>query len=40
MNARVRFYVMQIRMHRMTIDMVPEEYREAVREALGDGAGA
>lgn len=37
MSARVRFYVMQIKMRKMTIDQVPEEYREAVREALGDG---
>lgn len=40
MSAIVRFYVMQIRMHRLTIDQVPYEYRDAVREALGDGAGA
>ena len=39
MSAVVRFYVMQIRMHRLTIDQVPYEYREAVREALDDGAG-
>ena len=37
MSARIRFYVMQIKMRKMTIDQVPEEYREAVREALGDG---
>lgn len=36
-SAKVRFYVMQIRMKKMTLDQVPDEYREAVREALGDG---
>lgn len=31
----VKLYVLRIRMGRMTIDEVPELWRDAVREALG-----
>jgi len=30
----VKFYVLQIKMGKMTLDEVPERYREAVRKAL------
>lgn len=30
----VKFYVMQIKLHKITIDDVPEKYREDVRKAL------
>lgn len=33
----IKFYVMQIRMKRITIDDVPEEYKEQVQEALDNG---
>lgn len=32
----VKFYVLRIKMKKMTIEEVPERYREAVREALED----
>lgn len=32
----VNFYVKRIRAGKMTIDEVPEKWREAVREALDD----
>lgn len=32
----VNFYVKRIRAGKMTIDQVPEYWREAVREALGE----
>lgn len=32
----VNFYVKRIRAGKMTIDEVPEKWREAVREALND----
>lgn len=31
----VTFYVCQIKLNRMTIDDVPEKWREAVRKQLG-----
>lgn len=34
MSAKVKFYVLQIKMGKITLDVVPEKYREAVREAL------
>ena len=34
MNAIVKFYVLQIKMKKMTIDDVPEKWREQVREEL------
>ena len=34
MNAVVKFYVLQIRMKKMTIDDVPEKWKEKVREEL------
>lgn len=34
MSAKVKFYVLQIKMGKITLDDVPEKYREAVREAL------
>lgn len=36
MSAKVKFYVLQIKMGKITIDDVPEKYRDEVREALGD----
>lgn len=33
----VKIYVRWIRAGRMTLDEVPERWREAVRAALGDG---
>ena len=32
----VNFYVRRIREGKMTLDQVPERWREAVREALGE----
>lgn len=32
----VKFYVLRIKMKKMTIEEVPERYREAVRQALED----
>ncbi len=32
----VKFYVLRIKMKKMTIDEVPEKYREAVRKELED----
>lgn len=32
----VSFYVRRIKAGKMTLDQVPERWREAVREALGD----
>ena len=34
---RVKFYVMQVFSHRMTIKQVPSDYRERVQEALDNG---
>ena len=34
MNAIVKFYVLQIKMKKMTIDDVPLKWREQVREEL------
>jgi len=34
MSAIVKFYVLQIKMKKMTIDDVPEKWREQVREEL------
>ena len=34
MNAIVKFYVLQIKMKKITIDDVPEKWREQVREEL------
>lgn len=31
----VKFFTLQIRMGKITIDNVPEKYREAVRKELG-----
>lgn len=31
----VKFFVIQIKLGKITIDNVPEKYREAVREMLG-----
>ena len=31
----VKFFTLQIRMRKITIDDVPEKYREAVRKELG-----
>lgn len=31
----VKFFVLQVRMGKITIDEVPEKYREAVKAALG-----
>ena len=33
----VKYYVMQIRMGKMTIEQVPARYREAVQKALDEG---
>ena len=33
----VKFYVMQIRMGKMTIEQVPARYCEAVQKALDEG---
>ena len=30
----IQFYVLQVKMGKMTIDQVPEKYREAVRKEL------
>ena len=35
----VNFYVRRIREGKMTLDQVPERWREAVREALGEDEG-
>lgn len=32
----VKFFVIQIRLGRITIDQVPEQYREAVQAALAE----
>lgn len=32
----VKFFVVQIRLGRITIDQVPEQYREAVEAALAE----
>ena len=32
----VKFFTLQIRMGKITIDDVPEKYREAVRKELGN----
>ena len=34
MNTIVKFYVLQIKMKKMTIDDVPQKWREQVREEL------
>lgn len=34
MNAVVKFYVLQIKMKKMTIDDVPAKWREQVRKEL------
>lgn len=31
----VKFFVLQVRMGRITIDEVPEKYRDAVKKELG-----
>lgn len=33
-SYKVKYYAMQVRMGKMKLDDVPEEYREAVREYL------
>ena len=33
----IKFYVVQIRMGKMTIEQVPKKYRAAVQKALDDG---
>lgn len=33
----VKYYVMQIRMGKLTIDDVPKKWREAVQKALDEG---
>lgn len=32
----VKFFVIQIKLGKITVDDVPEKYREAVREMLGE----
>lgn len=34
MNAIVKFYILQIKMKKMTIDDVPEKWREEVRKEV------
>lgn len=34
----VEFLAMQVRLGRITIEQVPEKYRDAVRELVGGGA--
>ena len=36
-ETRVKFYVMQIRMGKMTIDKVPAAYKARVQKTLDDG---
>jgi hypothetical protein len=37
-SYKVKYYAMQVRMGKMTIDEVPEEYREEVKKYLeGNG---
>lgn len=33
----IAFLAMQVRLGRITIEQVPEKYRERVKEALGNG---
>ena len=35
MSAVVNFYVIQIKLGRITLEQVPEKYRDQVKEALG-----
>lgn len=34
----VKFFSIQVRLGRITLEQVPEEYRDAVRELVGGGA--
>lgn len=34
----VKFLALQVRLGRITIEQVPEQYRDAVRELVGGGA--
>lgn len=34
----VEFFAIQVRLGRITIEQVPEQYRDAVRELVGGGA--
>lgn len=34
----IRFLALQVRIGRITIEQVPEQYRDAVRELVGGGA--
>lgn len=36
----VKFLAMQVRLGRITIEQVPEKYRDAVRELVGNPGGA
>ena len=34
----VKFLAMQVRLHKITLEQVPAQYRDAVRELVGGGA--
>lgn len=36
----VEFFAIQVRLHKITIEQVPEKYRDAVRELVGNIGGA